>query len=391
MKIGVITFWQSNDNYGQQLQCWALQQQLMQMGHNPFLIRFVPIYPHRPAKSTKEKILSIVKLYPIIDIVSEKINFYKRKKQIEKNRILDKQRQFAQFREHHLSVSKEEYLGIDSLIKNAPSADIYICGSDQVWNLPLSNREHRAFFLDFGNSQIRRVAYAPSFGMDNYPEDNQYELKTLLQRFNAISVREPSGVDICKKIGLNAKVVLDPTLLLDTSIYKRLLRGYERDDEDYIFIYSLNMISKEDVSWNNLKEFSKRHKYNINVTPATGYSDSAQIFNKKDVKYLYATIPEWIALIANAKMMITSSFHGIVFSIIMHTPFVFVPVKGKGAVGNGRVISLLCKLGLSNRISNGLIDYDKFEHETINWDSVARHLNESRIESIDYLSKAIKI
>lgn len=106
---------------------------------------------------------------------------------------------------------------------NPPNAELYIVGSDQVWAQILNNRNNRAFFLDFGKSETKRLAYAPSFVVNEYPTAYREDLKQLLKRFNAVSVREYSRVDICKSVGIEATKVLDPTFLLERKDYLSLI------------------------------------------------------------------------------------------------------------------------------------------------------------------------
>ena len=106
--------------------------------------------------------------------------------------------------------------------QNPPQADCYITGSDQVWAQLLDNINNEGFFLNFGSSQIKRISYAASFAMTSYPQELKKKLKEKLSIFSAISVRESSGVEICKELGYNVSWVLDPTFLLEQSDYLSL-------------------------------------------------------------------------------------------------------------------------------------------------------------------------
>lgn len=251
MKIGIITFWQSDDNYGQVLQCWALQQQLKRMGHDPFLIRYSPlkqIVLHKWRKFWK-----IILIYPI----------FRKLKRLQEARnasaIAQKnvQRKFNEFRKRQIVVSDRAYHGLTDIQENPPTADCYICGSDQVWSMLLDNRENQAFYLNFGKKDIKRIAYAASFGRDAYPMELNDQLHDILVKFDAISVREKTGIDICKKVDMQAIDVLDPTLLLSIKEYVQIIEK-PSIDEKYFYTYSLNVASESKVSKTESKRHTKR-------------------------------------------------------------------------------------------------------------------------------------
>lgn len=110
----------------------------------------------------------------------------------------------------------KRYWTVDDLRNDPPKADCYIVGSDQVWNPAISKELMLAYFLDFGNDKVKRVSYASSFGVSEWPikdSDVTKKVQSLLTRFDSLAVRENQGKLICKNtFGLDAKVVLDPTL-----------------------------------------------------------------------------------------------------------------------------------------------------------------------------------
>jgi len=390
MKIGIITFWDSSDNYGQQLQCWALQQVLIGLGHNPFLIKYFPAKPKPEKSSFVERILKIILVYPIIKNIIWRIGQKKHNRIKQLNIERDKRRRFSEFRDVELIQSDGNYYGLADLQKTPPKADVYLCGSDQVWGNPLINGdedENTSYFLNFGDNAIKRVSYAASFGMELYPENLKETLKKQLDRFDAVSCRELAGVSICNSVNIKAKHVLDPTLLLLSSYYKEKLKTNTQQGEPYIFIYSLNIVQPSDLKWKELRDYANQNGLKIIVTPSTGYMLSDEIF--VGVSYVYATIPEWISLIENCNLFIASSFHGIVFSILFHRPFVYVPVKGRWAKGNNRVLELLSTLHLENRILKKNCSYQEILEDTINWHQVDNYLEEKRTISYQFLKESL--
>lgn len=386
MKIGIITLWQSSDNYGQQLQCWALQQELIKLGHEPYLIRYD--IEHKFSKSSKpsifKKLLKLLLVYPIVPFFIRKIRERKEQKLYDYNALRNVERNFANFRKENIIMSNQVYTSLQNLRENPPKADAYIVGSDQVWAFLLDKYENRVMFLDFGEESIKRIAYAPSFSMKSYPNKLKSLLKENLKRFDFLSVREQTGVSICKELGFNVKAVVDPTLLLGKNDYMDI-KGLDVNDGCYIYLYYLNVTEEKEIEWELLKKYASRNGLKIIATPASGYIPGRELFD--GAEYRYANIPQWISLIDNANMVVTTSFHGVVFCILHHTPFVYFPLKGRFARGNNRVLDLLKEVGLESRCYS---EFNKMMKENVDWDMVDFRLNDNRLKSLDYLHQALK-
>ena len=386
MKIGIITLWQSSDNYGQQLQCWALQQELIKLGHEPYLIRYD--IEHKFSKSSKpsifKKLLKLLLVYPIVPFFIRKIRERKEQKLYDYNALRNVERNFANFRKENIIMSNQVYTSLQNLRENPPKADAYIVGSDQVWAFLLDKYENRVMFLDFGEESIKRIAYAPSFSMKSYPNKLKSLLKENLKRFDFLSVREQTGVSICKELGFNVKAVVDPTLLLGKNDYMDI-KGLDVNDGCYIYLYYLNVTEEKEIEWELLKKYASRNGLKIIATPASGYIPGRELFD--GAEYRYANIPQWISLIDNANMVVTTSFHGVVFCILHHTPFVYFPLKGRFARGNNRVLDLLKEVGLESRCYS---EFNKMMKENVDWDMVDFRLNDSRLKSLDYLHQSLK-
>lgn len=380
MRIGIITLWQSNDNYGQQLQCWALQQVLIKLGHEPYLIRYDiegRVLNHK--KTIWKKILRILLIYPVIKKMRNRKRFEAEKKFLAYNTKKNKERKFEEFRKEHILQSSTIYHSLKELQNTPPSADAYIVGSDQVWAHLLDKDENRAMYLDFGSNEVKRIAYAPSFSMIDYPVHLKERIAENLSRFDGLSVREETGVRICENLGFNAQVVLDPTMLLQKNDYAKISSNDKNDS--YVYLYCLNISENNEVMWNELSDFSKKKNLKIIVTTASGYIQGREIFT--GAQYQYATVNQWLSLIDRASMVVTTSFHGIVFCIIHHTPFVFFPLKGKYSRGNNRVLDLCSKLGLTDRIWNAFSSFEKLYNFDIEWESV--DLKMEKLKNNSYL------
>ena len=240
-KIGVLTYWGSQDNYGQILQCYAFQKYLHIQGYEAFLIKYRPADKISFWKKICKKVLQNMSLKRIRYYFSEE-----RKKNLE---IIRQEREledvakkcsekceFDRFREESIVSTDRIYYTVEDLITNPPDADVYVCGSDQVWHDSYSDDNTAGWFLQFGNA--KRVSYAASAGREISNPHELAVMKKYLDTFQAVSVREESLKKVCDGIGCPAEVVLDPTLLLDYSDYSNLITNEAR--KPYIFIYILN-------------------------------------------------------------------------------------------------------------------------------------------------------
>ena len=379
MRIGIITFWNSEDNYGQVLQCFALQQQLIQMGHKPFLIKYIP-YQKVKKTSIIQKLWKLIQIYPIF----QKLKKRQESKWIKTLKQKNKLRKFDEFKEKYILTNKIIYYGLSNIQNNPPEADCYICGSDQVWSMLLDNNENQAFFLNFGKRNIKRIAYAASFGRDIYPIELNVQLHNMLTKFSAISVREKTGIDICTKVGIQAIDVLDPTLLLSMKEYTSIIETPTNiNNEDFFYTYSLNITSEEDLCWKELTQYASKQNLKSISTTSSGYFSGRELCSK--TQYVYATIPQWLGYIQNAQFVATTSFHGVVFCLILHTNFIYFPLKGKHSRSNSRVISLLNSLGLMEKVFNSQKSIEQVIEQPIAWEKVDAKLEIMRNNSIRFL------
>ncbi len=382
MRIGIVTFWHSDDNYGQQLQCWALQRYLKKLGHEPFLIRY--LYKESVWRKWLKIMVKTALIYPLLG--------WWRHREVRRmeavNRVKNKVRRFEEFRDNHINQTQRIYGTLKELRLDPPVADVYIGGSDQIWHPVLLRwKDSRAFWLDFGGDRVRRIAYAASFGVDKCPSGLQAELSGRLSRFDALSVREESGVSICQAAGKEAVHVLDPTLLLSKDDYLSLMEDIPGKFSPYMYIYSINISKKEDIRWSELRGFAEREGLSLIVTPASGYLPGRELF--EGVEYRYATIPEWLSLIRYSGFVVTTSFHGVVFCICFHKPFIYFPLSGTHAKGNSRVLNLLSKLSLSDNVWKVPGDFERIYNLPVDWDKVEELLAPLRDKSVSFLKQVL--
>ena len=386
MQIGIITYWSSDDNYGQQLQCYALQRFLRDKKHNAFLIKYKPTAEQK-SKWDKLKGISIGKLL-------DKLSSAKRKEiAINKllgneNKELNKARMFEKFRNDHLNTTEIEYHSIEELRQNPPEAEVYICGSDQVWNNSLHSKNTAGWYLDFGNPSIRRISYAASIGR-NIEKGEQSTFKTYLNHLNAISVRESSAQALCQSLGFsNVEVVGDPTLLLSANHYLSLCKDIPKQEHPYLFMYMLNISTPEEIGWDKVSAYLQARSLDLKTVCSSGYLPARELI--PDNRNILASIPEWIALIRDARYVITTSFHGMMFCILLHKPFLVMKLTNQYAKGNNRMTSLLATLGIEERIHNSSLPFDRQMENEINWTEVEKKLAALRNNSIKFNERNIK-
>ena len=380
MKVGVVTFWYSNDNYGQLLQCYALQKYLDCRGIDAFLIKYLP----KTKKFFFQKIINHMSLQDIKYYFSKDAkNSRKRAEIVNKNSV---NRKFDDFRDNYIKSTSCVYTSYEELYNFPPEADAYICGSDQIWQGPLKNKNVSIWFLNFGTA--KRIAYAASFGK-KIAENERDIFISYLGKFDAISVRENSAQKYCRNLGFqNVDVVLDPTLLLKESDYKKIMLDIHENNK-FVFLYILNMMSVDDFYWNEISEYINEKNFDIKFVSSSGCIPAMDSID--NYENLQLTIPEWLSYINKSEHVITSSYHGVIFSIIMHKSFVAIPLNGKYAEGNERLYTLLQTLELNERLVKDKGQIKNILDKPIDWNIVDNLLEEQREKSEKFLKQALSI
>ena len=334
MKVGILTLLPLNSNYGGVLQVWALQKFISDLGHDPEVFNT----PEVKKFTLKEKILKYPFRFFKSFIFRHKIiiNF--------ENRFVRNRQKIIPFIQQKLpikTIRSIENIKLDEF-------DFIIFGSDQVWRALYWCRTFPNLEDAFGGfvpktSSTKLISYAASFGRDDineYPHDKTPSIAKLLKRFKGVSVRENSGVEICKReFGVEAKWVVDPTMLHEKSIYEELCKNIPHKT-DFVASYFLedSELSKE-IEKEILKDFNGFHdKIESNVL-------------KNNIR----GIEEWLATFRDADFIMTDSFHGAVFSIIFGKPFIVIDNPKRGT---GRIRSLLQLFGLENHFIESI---DKLE------------------------------
>lgn len=287
---------------------------------------------------------------------------------------------FESFVSRYLNISAHRYSSLDELREDGPQYEVYLSGSDQIWNPKIFPDGHfdPVYFSSF--TEGRKIAYAPSFGIPHIPDSMEEELKGYLAQFSHLSVRERQGQKIIREItGKQVPVVLDPTLLLkkedwaDFATEPALQNGY-------ILCYC---ISKPGALIPYISQLAVQ-----TGLPVVQLCGTRRRVHPKAQCVLDAGPAEFLGLFRRASYVCTNSFHGTVFSVQFEKPFFTAVAPSEMAAPEySRTYSLLSTLGLTERIigkgdTAGLLD-------GIDWISVEHRLEEERGKSLNYLGDAL--
>lgn len=258
--------------------------------------------------------------------------------------------------------------------------DIYIVGSDQVWNTSLTRDVALDYFLGFLPNDIKRIAYAASFGNSEWDNDRiEKDVFACLQKFTAISVRERSGISICKDIfNVNSRLALDPTLLLDN--YHEFVEP-KTNKKRKMVVFSL--LDKKTPEFFQLIRFIGKQ---TNTRPVML---AERRVHKEITNIPWVTVEQWVSHIANSHFVITDSFHCTVFAIIHRKQFIAMPADIKRV---GRILDLLDSLGLSDRYYPDIDSVYKTKAWMlpIDYDVVFERLSVLKTDSIEFLQTSIE-
>lgn len=383
MKIGILTQ-PLHNNYGGLLQNYALQQVLKGLGHEPITIdhksKQFPfwyvflsnvkgelLYRFSPGNHKKPKYSLTIK---------------------EKEVIEAKTRYFI---EHSINHTKK-CVGAEDFRQEVCDRGIeaLVAGSDQCWR-PMYNDYIEDMFFKFAKNLPvkKRIAYAASFGTDQweYTPELTRTCAELVRDFDLVTVRESSGIELCKKyFGADAKHVLDPTMLLTREDYEMLIAQYEvNNSEGDMFNYILDPTQRKMDFINNAATVLDLKPFQVLPIYNDDHRTKKQVKNEIE-SCVYPSPVKWVRAFMDSKMTVVDSFHGMVFSIIFNKPFWVI---GNQERGMSRFISLLNLFGLSERLisEDNLAEVDLMK--PVDYEDVNSVWQEKRNESLNYLKNAL--
>ncbi len=363
MKVMTIT---CHDVYnaGASLQAYALAKYLKDIGNDVEIIDYKPDYLSRHHRLTG---VSPRFNKPVLRLAYLAAKFPKRLMA----RYGRRKKAYDSFTRDFLPTTKRRYASNEDLKDNLPEADVYIAGSDQIWNTAFRNGRDPSFYLDFVPQDKIKASFAASFATEDVAEEYKEKITGWLKEFDFISVRESSGVSIIENLGILGSVqVMDPVFLLEAKTWEALASDIPKK-EKYILVYDFDKntevegLAKKIAAEKNLKIYS--------VLPSA-YA------HKCFAKYGPRT---FVSLVKNAEFVISNSFHATAFSLIFRKEFV---VFNRHEKINTRMKDLLSLAGLEHRIMSCA---DDSIGGTIDYEAPVKALDVGINKSKEYLDKVL--
>ena len=350
MKIKTLTTYDVY-NYGASLQAYALMRYLQGLGHDVEVINYQPGYLTRKYDYRWVNPESRMSRHAATRCAYRVMKF------LQRQTTMGRKRKFDEFNHKALAETPRRYRTYGELCQDPPEADLYIVGSDQVWNVFYEAGRDPAFYLDFVG-RGRKASYAASFSYLDIDGANLRRIARSLSTFAAVSVRESQGLDILGKMGIKGTWVLDPVFLLTVSEWRAMMAPFTKR-EPYLLVYDFEGDAL-------LKDFAKQYAkrkglriYSINDTYPRLWADR---------NFSSAGPREFLSLVYNCDAFVSNSFHGTAFSIIFHAP-VFVFNRHRHKV-NSRMQSLMGLFGLERFFIGGKADFAGAMDAAVDWAAV---------------------
>lgn len=372
-KVGIVTLYRGY-NYGTSLQAYALKTVIENLGYKAEII-----WSKENAHSGRDiRLIKILRMgmrmirHP--QLFKTTFNGYK--KSLGTPVDAEIKQTFIDFEAKYLQVIGMSKRELKRYAKSKDTAAV-VCGSDQIWSAAGANVEP-LYYLRFAPRQ-KRVAYAPSFGTSEIPSYNRAIIKKYISEFNRISVREDRGAEMIKDLlGIEVPVLVDPTLLLGWDEWRIGERA-----KDYILLYFLDEPNDDVIAY--IQQLNTHLNIDIYALPYRfGRYDKLPF-----IKYMMAGPKEFVSLVANAKLVVTDSFHGTAFSINFNVPFYTFARNYGGVQQTSRITSLLHILGLESQYINGHRQDWKLM-PTVDFIKANAVLTEQRKLAKSYLREAIE-
>ena len=367
-------------NAGSALQAYALQQVVANLGYDVELIDYV--YPNREhtAYQQSNKEFSQQSYWGLFKSFISQVKA--------KWSAKDPMALYYKFYAEQFSDSAVCYQSRKSLLENPPVYDIYVTGSDQVWN-PNYVGFDTNFFLAFAPANAKRISYASSFSVSSVPTYMKEVYASELNKYSHLSVREASGKTLIKEFtGKDAEVCLDPTLLLDRTAWLKLADASSLHiDEPYLLVYIMGYAyNPYPEIYRHIEAVNKERK--LPIVWLNGVKGHYQI--KLRQKEINLTGPyEFLYLFANASFVVTDSFHGTAFSLNMERDFISVVKSLQGS--DSRIMNLLRAVGANScaRVCTEPVP-EQGALTSTNYEQIRKKLAQLRNNSIEYLERALK-
>lgn len=369
--IGIITIHKIN-NYGSVLQAYALQKVCIDLGYKVEIIDYD--FPNSFHLNNKYAMLS-----------DTQPNEPKLIKALFTLALVRQHKGIRSFIDNYQHLSEKKYHEVDDFTSDPPTYDIYLTGSDQLW-CPRHCNGDPAYMLFFAPDNALKISYAASIGVNAIPEELKKVYEKLLNRYKHIAVRENSGKKVIwDLIGKEATVVLDPTLLLDKYEWGTIATPSRIVRKKYILCYYLNYSFNAFPYVDDLaKEIQKQTGYEIVRVARPPH----KLFIANTTYEISASPEKFLALVRDAEIVLTTSFHGTAFAVNYGKPM-FSIVQDRNA-NDSRQVSLMHNLGLDKQILSINEAFPVASDAKYDVTSEQAILEVLRKESIQYLKRSLK-
>lgn len=383
------------NNYGTKLQSYALCKAIKSFGLvEPEVINLKGSWHGSTVKiSRKKQLLDVLKAYKLKSFkkIFDFVRFGYQYKKIRNNAeafkgAVEKQNELYLKFDENIPYSKDVYTLEDIRAgKLLSKYDMFIVGSDQVWNGPRVGCLD-VYMCDFMHQKRGALSYAASFAIDAIPENLKEDYTKYIQNMDALLVREERGVELCKQLGRDdAKHVVDPTMLLEGKDYEELISNPVDlvGKDDFILVYSLTTSMK---IYEEASKLAEKYNCKMAMLKRGAHPPIASTF-KNAIDLIDVGPAEFLSLIRHAKCVVTGSYHALMFSLLLHTDF-YIYLDDANAE-NSRLISSLSMFGLEKQLYYETSSLPKsLPH--VDFDAVDTIVKEKREESLKLLRESIE-
>jgi len=371
MKVGILTF-HSAANYGAVLQAYATQEALLELGVDAEIIDYAnskrrEMYDIRylVRRTRKNGLFAVLKVLAGTSL------------------IVLRKKKFRKFCHKNYHLTDRKFHTPEQLKTELPKYDYYMVGSDQVWNYE-NNGKDMSYLLDFVSEKDKTISYASSFGLASIPEELMTDYTRCLNGIKWLSVREKAGADIVESlIDKKKPVVLDPVFLLTKKRWGNVAKFTNQVREPYILLYTTKATYHDDFLRATGYDVKRYHIAHLTTSPRL-----KDMLDSKTKLVFTASPEEFLGLVENARLVLTSSFHGTAMSIIFQKQFITFLSNNKGK--DARITDLLNRLGLTNRIFHDDITQEQVDKQ-ICYEIVQNKLEDLREKSFSFLQQAMNL
>lgn len=370
--IKIMTI-QCAHNYGSVLQAYGLQETLKKYSNDVKIINYRPKYFEEVYK------LFSIKVYKhYSSSINNVLKHFVGRTLLFPIRLV-KYIKFENYMKKRYSLTRR-YSSYKDLLKNVPLASTYFCGSDQIWNTDITSGFDYSYYLNFAKQGSIKASYAASLAKKDIDRKYEKEYGECISKFDYISLREETSKDAIQVYtDKEVKIVLDPTLLVNRRKWTELaMQSKLKIKEKYILVY---MLEDNQELINIVNELSDKTGYIVISL------NKLKKFKNEKHRFSWAGPEDFLKLFMNSEIVVTNSFHGVVFSILFEKKNYAIPHKTRG----NRIVDLLSKLGLQSRILYTVQDLNhEVINETIDYSKVKGILDDEINKSLKYIEDVLE-